>query len=107
VNISELHPCEACDSVQRQDDSHDRQVSLASARYLRIILSFELGGTFKGHLVQLLCSKQGYLQLAQVLTAPSILTLSVSRDGAPSASLDKLCQCSSTLTVKIFSLYPV
>jgi len=31
----------------------------------KIIESFELEGTFKGHLVQLLCSEQGHIQLNQ------------------------------------------
>ena len=31
---------------------------------------FELGGTFKGHLVQLPCSEQGHLQLHQVAQSP-------------------------------------
>jgi len=32
--------------------------------------SFELKGTFKGHLVQLTCSEQGQLQLDQVAQSP-------------------------------------
>jgi len=49
----------------------------------RIIGLFELEGTLKGHLVQLPCTEQGHLQLHQVLRAPSSLTRSVCRDGAP------------------------
>jgi len=45
--------------------------------------SFELEGSLTGHLVQLPGNEQGHLQLHQVLRAPSSLTLSVSRDGAP------------------------
>jgi len=32
--------------------------------------SFDLEGTFTGHLVQLPCNKQGYLQLDQVAQTP-------------------------------------
>ena len=52
----------------------------------RTIESFDLEGTFKGHLVQLPCSEQGHLQLDQVLRAPSSLTLGVSKGGAPITS---------------------
>jgi len=40
-----------------------------------IIESFELEGTFKGHLVQLLCSEQGHLQQDQVAQSPVLLDL--------------------------------
>ena len=46
----------------------------------KIMESFELEGTLKGHVVQLPCDE--HLQLNQVLGAPS--TLNASRDGAPS-----------------------
>jgi len=36
----------------------------------RIIQSFGLEGTFRGHLAQPLCSEQGYLQLDQVAQSP-------------------------------------
>ena len=36
----------------------------------RIIESFELEGTVKGHLVQLLCHEQGHLQLNQSAQSP-------------------------------------
>jgi len=65
-------------------------------------VSFELEGTFKGHVVQLLCDEQGHLQLDQVAQS---LTLNVSRDGASIASLGNLFQCLTTLTAKTFSLY--
>lgn len=44
---------------------------------------FELEGTLKGHQIQFPCNEQGHLQLRQVLRALSILTLGISRDGAP------------------------
>jgi len=56
----------------------------------RIIESFGLEGTFRGHLAQPPCSEQGYLQLDQVLRAPSNLGLNVSRDGTSIASLGNL-----------------
>ena len=54
----------------------------------RITHSFELEGTIEGHLVALPCNEQGHLQLHQVLGAPSSLTLSVSKNGASTVSLD-------------------
>jgi len=36
--------------------------------------SFELEGSFRGHLVQLHCNQQGHLKLDRVLRAPSSLT---------------------------------
>ena len=56
-----------------------------------IIEQFVFDGSVEGHLVQLPCSEQGYLQLHQLLRAPSNLTLGVSRDGAPTTSLGNLC----------------
>ena len=58
---------------------------------------FGVEGTFRGHLAQPPCSKQGYFQLA----------LNVSRDGASTTSLGNLCQCFTTLMLKNSSLYPV
>jgi len=55
--------------------------------------SFELEGTLKGHLVQLLCKEQGHL----LLRAPSSLTLSVSKNRASTSSLGNLCQSLTTL----------
>ena len=49
-----------------------------------IIDSFELEGTLKDCLT---CNEPGHLQLHQVLTAPSTLTLSVFSDGASTTSL--------------------
>jgi len=43
--------------------------------------------------IQLPCSKQGHLQLHQVLRALSSLTLNVSRDRASITSLGNVCQC--------------
>ena len=40
----------------------------------------------------------------RLLRAPSSLTLSISKDGASTASLGNLCQCLTTLTVKNFFL---
>ena len=59
---------------------------------LRTIESFELEGTFKGHLVQLPCN----LQLNQVLRAPSSPTLNISKDGTSTTSLGNLNQCLTT-----------
>ena len=50
--------------------------------------------------IQLPCSKQGHLQLHQVLRALSSLTLNVSRDRASTTSLGNLCHCLTTLIVK-------
>lgn len=55
-----------------------------------IMESFEVEGTFKGHLVQLSCEEQECLQLHQMLKAWSSLTLSVFRDGASSIALGSL-----------------
>ncbi len=57
-----------------------------------LIEPFELEGTVKSHLVQLLYNEQGHLQLHQVLRALYSLILNVSRDGAATTSLDSLCQ---------------
>jgi len=49
----------------------------------QIIQSFQLEGTLKGHLVQLLCNEQGYLQLdhvAQSLVQPDLERLQVCTD---------------------------
>ena len=43
-------------------------------------------------------------QQTRLLTAPSSLALSASREGASPASLGNLCQCLTTLTVKNFFL---
>jgi len=40
--------------------------SVISSYHQRIMKVFELVGTLKGHLVQLLCNDQGHLQLNQV-----------------------------------------
>ena len=66
--------------------------------------SFGLEETLKSHLVQLPCKEQGHPQLHQVLRVPSSMTLGVSRDGAPTASLGNLCQYLIALSVKNFSL---
>ena len=67
---------------------------------LRTIESFELEGTFKGHLVQLPCN----LQLNQVLRAPSSPTLNISKDGTSTTSLGNLNQCLTTPIKKAFFL---
>ena len=66
----------------------------------RIIQSFELEGTLKGHLAQLPCNKQGCLQLHKVLRAPSSLTLHVSKDRVSTTSLGNLYQYFTTLYCK-------
>ena len=62
----------------------------------RILESFELEGTTKGHLVQPSCNEQGHLQLRQGARALSSLTLNVSRDLASTTSLGNLFQCFKT-----------
>ena len=76
----------------------------------KFIESFQLEGTLTGHLP---CNEQGHLQLDQVLRAPSSLTLGISKDRAPTASLGSLFPCLTTLSVNIyiyiyffFFLYP-
>ena len=66
----------------------------------RIMESFELEETFKGHLVQLPCNEQGCLHYIRLLRAPSSLTLSVSTDGVSTTYLGNLCQCLTSLSVK-------
>jgi len=68
--------------------------------YHRIIESFELEGTLKGHLVQLFHSERRHPQLHQVLRVPSSLSLGVSRDRATTIYLDSLFQCLTILTIK-------
>ena len=54
------------------------QAGGALSDLIRLIESLELEGTFKGHLVQLLCNDQGYSQLdqvAQVLIQPRLESL--------------------------------
>jgi len=78
--------------------------------YHRIVESFQLEGTLKGHLVQLPCNKHRDLQVEQVLRAPSSLTLTVSRDRTSILSLSNLCQCFTNLIIKhlsISNLYPI
>ena len=48
--------------------------------------------------------RQSCYPSAQLPRALSNLALSMSRDGAPTASLDSLCQCLTTLRVKKFLL---
>jgi len=59
----------------------------------RIIEFFELEKTLIGHIVQLSCSKQGYLQVHQVTRAWSSLTLNVCKDRASIISLGNMFQC--------------
>ena len=47
------------------------QLQCAVFLHLKIMESFELERTFRGHLVQLPCNEQGHPQLHQVLRAPS------------------------------------
>ena len=63
-----------------------------------------MGDTLKGRLVQFLAMNRDTYSYIRLLRALSSLTLSVSRDGASTASLDNLCHC---LVVKTSSLYPV
>ena len=70
-----------------------------------IIELFNLEETFKGHLVQLPCNKQGHAELHQVLRVLSSLPLGVIR--ASTTSLSNLFQCFSLLnfTNKVLDSY--
>lgn len=57
---------------------------------------FNLEGTFKGHLVQFPCSKQGYPQPDRVSQGPIQSDLVCSRDGASTISLWATCASIST-----------
>jgi len=71
----------------------------------RIIESFELEGTLKGHLVQLSSNEQGYPQLDHIAQSPIQPDLpSVSKVGVSTESLGNLFQCLNTLIVKNFFL---
>ena len=70
----------------------------------RIIESFEYERTLKDQLMQLPCNDQGHPQLHQVLRASSNLTLSVSRVGTSTASLDNPFHCHNTLIIIFFFL---
>ena len=78
--------------------------NLSFLRLRRIMESFELEGTLKGHLVPLFCNEQGHPQLHQELRAPSSLTLGVPKDETSTASLGNLCQCLTNLIIKNFFL---
>jgi len=67
----------------------------------RIVESFELERTLRGHLVELSCNEQGHPQLNQAAQSPSSLTSHVSKDGASTTSPGNLCQCLTTH--KLFS----
>ena len=56
----------------------------------RTIESFELEGTFKNHLVQLLCTEQGHLQLEQIAQSPVQPDLECHQGWASTAPLGKL-----------------
>jgi len=66
----------------------------------RIIECFVSEGTFRGHLAQPPCHKQGHLQLDQVSQSPIQPALNVSKDGASTTSLGNLFQCFTTLIGK-------
>jgi len=68
----------------------------------KIIESFELEGNFKGHLVQLLCSEQGHLQLDQVAQSSVQPDLECLQTWTSMAFLSNLLQCFTTIIVKIF-----
>jgi len=53
----------------RKEKSNCKKTSFQCAGWC-IVESFELEGTFKGHLVQLPCREQGHLQLDQVAQSP-------------------------------------
>ena len=69
---------------------------------LGIIQSFELEGTLTGHLVPLLALNRD--TYSSINAQRSSLTLGVSRDGVPTASLSNLCQCFTTHSAKNFFL---
>ena len=64
-----------------------------------------LEGTLKGQLVQLPCNDQGHLQLLQVLRVPSSPILSVSKDGACTASLQSLEVLLSSISLSITTYF--
>ena len=68
-------------------------INYTTKNYHRITESFELEGTLKGHLVQLPCIEQGYLQLDEVAQSPSSLIFNVSKDRASTTFLGN---CAST-----------
>lgn len=59
----------------------------------RTIGWFALGGTFKGHLVQPHCNKQGHLPIIRLLLTLSNLALKVSKVGSCTTYLGHLLQC--------------
>jgi len=68
----------------------------------RFLESFGLEGTFKGHLVQPPCSKQGHLQLGQVAQSPVQPELGLNRNvmwktrvPAGSSAVGWCCLCHS------------
>ena len=103
--------CQGCILTSNGSDIQSelaQGLTLTEKKVRRIIKLSELEGTFKVHLVQCLCNKQGHLQLDQGAQSPSSLTLSVFRNGASTTSLGNLFQCFTTLIVEgVFSFFPL
>jgi len=70
----------------------------------RITESFQLEGTFRGHLVQPQAVGRGIFNWIRVLRGPSNLAWNVPSNGAWTTSLGNLCQGLTTLIVKNFFL---
>ena len=81
-------------------------VLLIFFQYHKIINSFKLEGTIKGHLVQLLSVNKDIYSWITLLKAQIRLTLNVSKDGVSTTSLDNLYQFLTPLVLKTFSLCP-
>lgn len=79
-------------------------VLLIFFQYHKIINSFELEGTIKGHLIQLLSVNKDIYSWITLLKAQIRLTLNVTKDGASTTSLDNLYQFLTTFSVKNFLL---
>jgi len=79
--------------------------SLEPFRRIIVPESLELEGNLKSNLFQLPAMSRDARSLVTVLRAPSSLTLTVSRDGASTASQGNLLQCFTTFIVKNLLLY--
>ena len=62
--------------------------------------SFELEGTFKGHLVQLPCNEQGHLQLDQIAQSPIQPDTECLQGWVHPPPLGNLFQCLTILIIK-------
>jgi len=81
-------------------------VLLIFFQYHKIINSFKLEGTIKGHLVQLLSVNKDIYSWITLLKAQIRLTLNVSKDGVSTTSISNLLQCLTNLIIKnIFLIF--